>query len=105
MIRFLHGLFAGHELRRFGMLSPQTRVYIGSRTGQGYQFRSARLSFGTFNDVYVGFHLAGPTTGIWDWVIDGKYYLLGYYQNDFQVNATFSRELGGKTDLGLTGEP
>ena len=41
------------------------------------------------------FNLAGPTTGTWDWVIDGKYYLLGYYQNDFQMHATFSRELGG----------
>jgi hypothetical protein len=56
-----------------------------------------------FNDVYIGFYLAGPTTGIWDWVMDGKYYLLGYYQNDFRVNATFSREFMKKADLGLRG--
>jgi hypothetical protein len=40
---------------------------------------------------------------VWDWVIDGKYYLLGYYQNDFQVHATFSRELFQKADLGIRG--
>ena len=56
-----------------------------------------------FNDVYVGFHMAGPTTGTWDWVVDGKYYLLGYYQNDFLVNATFSRKLLEKADLGIRG--
>jgi hypothetical protein len=51
----------------------------------------------------VGFHLAGPTTGTWDWVIDGQYYVLGYYQNDFHVNATFSRQLKEHTDLGIRG--
>jgi hypothetical protein len=51
----------------------------------------------------VGFNLAGPTTGVWDWVIDGTYYLLGYRQNEFKVNATFSRELKGTADLGLRG--
>ncbi len=92
-------IYAGDELRRFGMLSPDS-VYVDSlaRDTVISNFHSE-----TFNDVFVGLHLAGPTTGVWDWVIDGKYYLLGYNQNNFNLHATFSRELGGKTDLGLRG--
>lgn len=92
-------IYAGHEYRRFGMLSPQT-VYVDSLAKDTIvrQYRKEH-----FNDISIGFHMAGPTTGIWDWVIDGKYYLMGYNQNDFNLNATFSRELGGKTDLGLRG--
>ena len=92
-------IFAGHEFRRFGMLSP-TSVYIDSLARDTIigSFNSKN-----FNDISVGFHLAGPTTGIWDWVIDGKYYLLGYNQNNFNVHTTFSRELGGNTNLGLRG--
>ncbi len=105
--------YAGHEFRRFGALSPQpasvfSHVDTISQSPLDIDsiFRdSAQSIFDSryFNDVFVGFHMAGPTTGIWDWVIDGKYYLLGYYQNDFQVNATFSRELLEKVDLGLRG--
>lgn len=92
-------IYAGDELKRFGMLTPDL-VPVDSVTRDTVigNFHSK-----TFNDVFVGLHLAGPTTGVWDWVIDGKYYLLGYRQNDFNLNATFSRELGGKTDLGLRG--
>jgi len=92
-------IYAGDELRRFGMLSPDT-VYGDSLVSDTVirNFHSH-----TINDLFVGFHLAGPTTGVWDWIIDGKYYLLGYNQNNFNLNATFSRELGGKTDLGLRG--
>jgi hypothetical protein len=92
-------IFAGHEFRRFGMLSPRS-VYIDSLARD-----TIISSFSTknFNDISVGFHLAGPTTGIWDWVIDGKYYLLGYNQNNFNLHTTFSRELGEQTNLGLRG--
>jgi len=90
---------AGYEWRRFGMLSPQL-VPVDSITPD-----TIIGTFETeyFNDVYIGFHLAGPTTGIWDWVIDGSYYLLGYNQNNFNLHTTFSRKLGGKTNLGLRG--
>jgi hypothetical protein len=92
-------IFAGHEYRRFGMLSPET-IYVDSLSRD-----TVLRHFSTehFNDISLGFHLAGPTTGIWDWVIDGKYFLLGYNQNNFNLHTTFSRELGGKTDLGLRG--
>ncbi len=92
-------IYAGHEYRRFGMLSPDS-VYVDSLAADTVvsQFHTKY-----FNDVFLGLHLAGPTTGIWDWVIDGKYYLLGYNQNNFNLHATFSRKLGGKTDLGIRG--
>jgi hypothetical protein len=106
-------VYAGYELRRFGALSPfPTSVFSQVDTINPMPleldsiFRDsveARFSDEYFSDVYVGFHLAGPTTGTWDWVVDGKYYLLGYYQNDFQVNATFSREFLKKADLGIKG--
>ena len=53
------------------MLSPES-VYIDSlaRDTVISDFRTRN-----FNDVKVGLNLAGPTTGIWDWVIDGTYYL------------------------------
>jgi hypothetical protein len=92
-------IYAGHEFRRYGMLSPET-FHIDSLNQDTVvsEFQSKQ-----FNDVSLGFHLAGPTTGVWDWVIDGKYYLLGYNQNNFNVNTTFSRELKGKTNLGIRG--
>lgn len=105
--------YAGHELRRFGQLSPQGYRYLERleriRT-QPRQLDSiyrdtieAVFQRRFFNDVFVGGHLAGPTTGTWDWVLDGRYYLLGYYRNDFRVNATFSRSLRDRVDLGLRG--
>jgi hypothetical protein len=90
-------ILAGHEFRRFGMLSPQT-LYIDSLDRDTVV---SDFQIEHFNDVSLGFHLAGPTTGVWDWVIDGTYYLLGYKQNNFTLHSTFSRELGGTTDLGL----
>jgi len=93
--------YAGYEIRRFGMLSPNMeRVPVDSVEVDTIM---ARFSSRNFHDVFVGFHLAGPTTGIWDWVIDGQYYLLGYYQNDFRVNATFSRQFLQRAELGLRG--
>ncbi|MEN8158372.1 MAG: putative porin [Bacteroidota bacterium] len=106
-------IYAGHELRRFGALSPVGEPVlsrIDTITADPLVVDSvmrdsavARFHDEYFNDVYVGVYLAGPTTGVWDWVVDGKYYLLGYYQNDFRINATFSREFLEKADLGLRG--
>jgi hypothetical protein len=105
--------FAGHELRRFGMRSPRNVPvfsYADTISQDPLQLDSvyrdsavARFDDVFFNDIFVGFHMAGPTTGTWDWIIDGKYYLLGYYRHDFLVNATFSRKLFEKADLGLRG--
>jgi hypothetical protein len=99
--------YAGHELRRFGMISPKTYTLTSFDTINNITLEEDSIApefhDKYFNDVYVGFHLAGPTTGIWDWVVDGKYYLLGYYQNDFRINATFSREFLQKADFGLRG--
>lgn len=92
-------IYAGHEYKRFGMLSPE--IVPGDSITSDTVISQYTTEY--FNDVFLGFHLAGPTTGIWDWVIDGKYYLLGYNQNNFNLNTTFSRELGGKTDLGIRG--
>jgi hypothetical protein len=106
-------VYAGHEVRRFGQLSPyQWEVFSHLDTISDIPLQvdsvfndtaEARFDADYFHDVYVGFHLAGPTTGVWDWVIDGKYYLLGYYQNNFLVNATFSRRLRETADLGIRG--
>lgn len=90
---------AGHDFRRFTWLAPEP-LHIDS-TGQDTIVGLVRHQ--NYNDLHVGLHLAGPTTGTWDWVVDAKYYLVGYYQNDFQVHATFSRELGGNLSLGLRG--
>jgi len=90
-------ILAGHEFRRFGMLTPQT-LHIDSLDRDTVV---SDFQIEHFNDISLGFNLAGPTTGVWDWVIDGTYYLLGYNQNNFKLHSTFSRELDGKTDLGL----
>lgn len=104
---------AGYDLHRFGMLSPyptQVFSHVDTVSTMPVELDSiyrdtieARFGTAYTNNVYVGFNLAGPTTGIWDWVINGTYYLAGYRQNEFEVNATFSRELRGKADLGIRG--
>lgn len=105
-------VYSGYEVRRFGMLSPYEYSYwqVDSTDTDPVEVDSsfrdtveARFNDQFYHDIYIGLHLAGPTTGVWDWVVDGKYYLLGYYQNNFEVNATFSREIMGKADLGLRG--
>jgi len=107
-------IYTGHDLRRFGYLYPRSyRVFSHMDTVARIpdlvldsvfsDTTEAVFRANWFNDLYVGFHLAGPTTGIWDWVIDGNYYLTGYYRNSFEVNATFSRRLYDKADLGIRG--
>lgn len=106
-------IVAGHELRRFGNLYPyEYKVFSHMDTISSMPLQldsvfsdtaEARFSRHLYNDLYVGVNLAGPTTGIWDWVIDGKYYLTGYYRNNFRINATFSRQVWEKADLGIRG--
>jgi hypothetical protein len=90
---------AGYDFRRFTWLSPEP-FHIDSTSQDTIV---GLVHHENYNDVSVGLHLAGPTTGTWDWVVDAKYYLMGYYQNNFQVHATFSRELAGNLNLGLRG--
>jgi len=111
--RFSVRVSAGYDLHRFGMLSPyptQVFSHVDTVSTQPIELDSiyrdtieARFGSEYIHNVYVGFNLAGPTTGVWDWVVDGTYYLAGYRQNEFEVNATFSRELRGKADLGIRG--
>jgi len=89
---------AGHEFRRFTWLAPEQAVDTA-----GLDTIVGQVNHQNYNDIHIGLNLAGPTTGTWDWVIDARYYLMGYYQNNFQINATFSRELGGNLNLGLRG--
>ena len=107
-------VYAGHELRRFGYLHPMAyREFSHVDTiatepelvldSVFNDMTDAVFSSRWYNDLYLGFHLAGPTTGIWDWVVNGNYYLAGYYRHSFQVNATFSRRVFRKADLGLRG--
>lgn len=104
---------AGYEFRRFGMLSPEEDTYLSrvdTITTVPLDLDSIFLDtivpgFNSeiFNDLFVGFHLAGPTTGVWDWVVNGTYYFAGYKQHDFAIHSTFSRELAAKTKLGIRG--
>jgi len=107
-------IYAGYELRRFGTLYPRNYrefSHVDTLSAEpelvldSVFTEAAEAVFRTdwFNDLYVGLHLAGPTTGIWDWVINGNYYLTGYYRNSFEVNATFSRRVFQRADLGLRG--
>jgi len=106
-------VYAGYEIRRFGALSPvphsvfshvDTIVPFPLEVDSVFRDSTvANFSDNLFHDIYIGFHLAGPTTGIWDWVIGGKYYLSGYYQNDFRIDATFSRRFLKTAKLGLRG--
>lgn len=86
-------IYAGYLYRSFGMLSPL------NRTDTIVEYFSREH----YHDLFVGFSLAGPTTGIWDWVIDGKYTLAGYNAYDFKLNTTFSRLLAEHYRLGLSG--
>jgi len=105
--------YAGYNITRYGNLYPDRQEYllrVDTITTNPLQtdsiFRdTVYAAFRTdwTHDVFVGFHMAGPTAGLWDWVIDGKYYLAGYYQNNFNATATFSRILGGAYHLGLRG--
>lgn len=104
-------VYAGHEFVRYGQQSPLTTENISYFDTVShdpllldtiYQI-SPEFSNRSFNELFVGFHLAGPPENDWYWNIDGKYYVAGYYRNNFTVNATFSRALTDSLRLGLRG--
>ncbi|MCF8224364.1 MAG: putative porin [Bacteroidales bacterium] len=106
-------IYAGHELARYGQRSPvyeQVFDRLDTISNEPLQLDSvfkdtatAAFSDHYFNEVFVGFHLAGPPEKLWYWNIDGKYYLLGYYRNNFKANATFARTIFETYRLGIRG--
>jgi hypothetical protein len=106
-------IYAGHEFTRYGQLSPENNQYF-SRFDTLSQdplqldsvFRDttwAVFNRQSFNELFVGFHMAGPPESKWYWYVDGKYYLAGYYRNNFTANATFARTISDALRLGLRG--
>jgi hypothetical protein len=106
-------IYAGHEFSRYGQRSPEPTLvfsHYDTISQEPLQLDSAfRDSANTvfqnnyFNDVFVGFHLAGPPKRPWYWNVDGRYYLAGYFRNNFTANATFSRQVFKTYRLGLRG--
>ncbi len=106
-------VYAGHEFVRYGQRSPDQYEYFSHFDTLSYSpvvldsvFRdTADYTWNNnyFNELFVGFHLAGPPENDWYWNIDGKYYLAGYYQHNFTIDATFSRALTDSLRLGLRG--
>ena len=106
-------IYAGHEFSRYGQRSPEEfTVFSFLDTVSEIPLvidsvfkdtASAAFSNEIFNDVYIGFHLAGPPEKLWYWNVDGKYYLAGYFRNNFAANATFARNVFDKYNLGLKG--
>jgi len=104
-------VYAGHELRRYYYVLPQSGSYLFSvdtlsedpvLLDSVYRDTVTAGSLKEFyNDVFLGFHLAGPTGKKWDWNIDGKYYLFGYYSTDFNLDFSLRRQLGEKSLLGV----
>jgi hypothetical protein len=106
-------VYGGHEFSRHGQLSPdQYRVFSHLDTVRPEPLlmdsvfkdtANAVFNSHVFNDLFVGFHMAGPPNNPWYWNVDGKYYLAGYYRNNFTANATFSRQVSKQYRLGLKG--
>jgi len=106
-------IYAGHEFSRYGQRSPDpytmiteldTLIALPLYIDTTFKDTAAVVFDNHFyNDVFVGFHLAGPPEKPWYWNVDGKYYLAGYYRNNFTANATFSRQVFKTYRLGLRG--
>lgn len=106
-------VYAGHEFTRYGQRSPEKfKVFSHNDTVSEVPLvldsifkdtASTAFHNNFFNELFVGFHMAGPPGNKWYWNIDGKYYLAGYYRNNFKVNATFSRQIFKNYRLGLSG--
>ncbi len=105
--------YAGHEFSRYGQISPdEFRIFSHYDTtsfeplvlDSVYQDTAAAINnTKLFNELFVGFHLAGPPQNEWYWNLDGKYYIAGYFRNNFILNATFSRTVFENYRLGLRG--
>jgi hypothetical protein len=106
-------VYAGHEFARYGQRSPdlfQTFAYFDTLSHEPLALDSifkdtASTMFNNkySNELFVGFHIAGPPENEWYWNVDAKYYLAGYYRNNFIANATFSRQVFSDYRLGLKG--
>lgn len=106
-------IYAGHELSRYGQRSPEVyRVFSEFDTIRENPLvldsvfkdtASQQFSSTLFNDLFIGFHMAGPPENKWYWNVDGKYYLAGYFRNNFTANATFARALSDSLNLGIKG--
>ncbi len=109
-------IYAGHEFSRYGQRSPYTykvmelqdaqdSLYLLMNLEDSIYKDTAITTFNNrfFNDVFVGFHLAGPPERPWYWNVDGRYYVAGYFRNNFTANATFSRQVFKTYRLGLKG--
>ncbi|MFZ5940960.1 MAG: putative porin [Bacteroidota bacterium] len=103
--------YAGHELRKFSYTYPETGSYFHHMDTLSESpllldsaFRDTvrtALSKKYYNDLFLGFHLAGPTGKKWDWNLDGKYYLAGYYANNFNLDLSLKRVLGQNGLIGI----
>jgi len=106
-------IYAGHEFERYGQRSPDTYKVFDRYDTLSYLplvldslFRdTAAQVFNNdlFNELFVGFHLSGPPENLWYWNVDAKYYVAGYYRNNFSANATFARQVFKSYQLGLRG--
>jgi hypothetical protein len=106
-------IYAGHELSRYGQRSPEPGLvfsHYDTLSQVPLELDSVFKDTATtmfhnklFNDVFVGFHLAGPPKRPRYWNVDGRYYLAGYFRNNFSASATFSRQIFNTYRLGLRG--
>jgi hypothetical protein len=106
-------VYAGHEFARYGQRSPEryqvfdyfdTVSHVPLMLDSVFKDTAAIAFNNEFsNEIFVGFHLAGPPENEWYWNVDAKYYLAGYYRNNFTANATFSRKIFTNYRLGLKG--
>jgi len=103
-------IYAGHEFRKFAYVYPENTTYFFNTDTISESplvidsiYRDtvvAGLKKNYYNDLFLGFHFAGPTGKKWDWNLDGKYYMAGYYANDFNLDLSLKRGIG---ENGLTG--
>ncbi|MFC2090767.1 putative porin [Bacteroidota bacterium] len=101
-------VYAGHEFARYGDRYPhlfQTFSHYDTISQTPLMKDTSEVAFTNdfSNELFVGFHLSGPPENLWYWNVDAKYYLAGYYRNNFNANATFSRQVFVATRLGLKG--
>lgn len=106
-------IYAGHEFERFGQRSPEkyqvfdkydTLSYTPLVLDSTFRDTAAQVfNSNIFNELFIGFHLAGPPENLWYWNVDAKYYVAGYYRNNFSANATFARQVFKTYQLGLRG--
>ncbi len=106
-------VYAGHEFSRYGQVSPDQFQVFSRFDTLSYEplvldsvykdTAAAIMNTRSFNELFVGFHLAGPPQEDWYWNLNGKYFVAGYFRNNFTLNAIFSRAVFNNYRLGLRG--